>query len=574
MKIRKCLHIIVSLLLVVSLAIPAYAVGEVKDNEVIFGEAGNPILEISESEKIDNWLGSRPNAEKVYIPKVSKICAAEEHEAAKGTTVSKDLAYYIARETIREVGQQDGFVCWQKADLSDPITIQNTSGETACYLFSIIYNGKVVGEIAASAVKSEAPVIYFTFSNPISVKAKSKGAVRFVEGSGFVSSRNGKSYYFGTEIEADLNAVVQRAQEDISAVNSQWEKSVAALKNNTTMLYDVAVSSASIPSSLNITTVQDYTWYQNCGSTAATMVIDWYGRYKDPQLLLTSRPHSNSVNSRLLQAGYFGSDGPTYTEWINGMKTYLQNNSSCTVSVTGVDHGNNSTTWTNYKNHIGVTGEPDIVRIRYLSNGQYVGHAMAGVGYTGNYYRVRDTWTEDGIITDQFFYNSSSYSFSCILINVGTSSWRTTTLRSGSTGVNVRRLETMLYNLYYNPGTIDGTFDANTEAAVRAFQSDVGLTVDGIVGTNTYSALVSAHRFSMQSRILSIGCEGDDVAELQKRLNRFRKYGGAQYSSMPVIAEDGVFGSGTQSAVIAFQQASGLTADGIVGSNTYGALLN
>ena len=132
----------------------------------------------------------------------------------------------------------------------------------------------------------------------------------------------------------------------------------------------------------------------------------------------------------------------------------------------------------------------------------------------------------------------------------------------------------MLYNLYYNPGTINTVFDSSTVAAVKAFQSDMGLSPDGIVGTNTYSALVNAHRFSLQSRVLSIGCSGDDVAELQRRLNRFRQYGGSQYSTIPSVAVDGAFGLGTRSAVITFQQISGLTADGIVGANTYNALLN
>lgn len=42
-----------------------------------------------------------------------------------------------------------------------------------------------------------------------------------------------------------------------------------------------------------------------------------------------------------------------------------------------------------------------------------------------------------------------------------------------------------------SPGTIDGVFGANTNSAVRCFQSHTGLSVDGIVGPNTWSKLQS-----------------------------------------------------------------------------------
>lgn len=575
-KVKRTLSLILSLLLVASLSIPTYATGisqpEIPDSIRV----GNPIETISEAERIESWLYMRPMGEPVYSPVTSKDSVTTQFNAEKSNGVPRDLAYYIAIQTIKEVGKEDNFNFWVDANLSAPVTVQNLDGVAACYLFQIVYNGKSVGEIAASATIDEAPILYFTYNNFVSSKIKAGQKVYYVEGNGFAEDRNGILFYCGTnyQVNKNMDVVSNKNEDDMDSISKQWTEAVFALKNDSTMLFDVSSTTKSVPSSVNITSVQDYTWYQNCGSTAATMVIDWYGRYKDPQLLLTSRPHSNSVNSRLLTSSYFGSDGPTYSEWVNGLKNYLQNYSSCTVTVSGVDHGNNSTTWTSYKNHIGVTGEPDIVRMRYTSGGELVGHAMAGVGYTGSYYRVRDTWTEDGIITDTYYYNSSSYSFSCILINVATSTWRTSNLQLGSNGVNVRRLETMLYNLYYNPGTINTVFDSSTVAAVKAFQSDMGLSSDGIVGTSTYSALVNAHRFSLQSRVLSIGCSGDDVAELQRRLNRFRQYGGSQYSTIPSVAVDGAFGSGTRSAVITFQQISGLTADGVVGANTYNALLN
>lgn len=123
----------------------------------------------------------------------------------------------------------------------------------------------------------------------------------------------------------------------------------------------------------------------------------------------------------------------------------------------------------------------------------------------------------------------------------------------------------MLCTLWYNPGTINTTFDSSTRAAVIAFQRDFGLTADGIVGTNTYNKLVAAHRFSAMSRTLRQGKYGDDVAQLQARLKDFTYYSGAI---------DGGFGSNTYNAVVQFQQAYGLTPDGVVGSATYDKLIN
>jgi N-acetyl-anhydromuramyl-L-alanine amidase AmpD len=57
---------------------------------------------------------------------------------------------------------------------------------------------------------------------------------------------------------------------------------------------------------------------------------------------------------------------------------------------------------------------------------------------------------------------------------------------------------------------------------------------------------------------LKIGSNGSDVIELQKMLNELG------YS----LSTDGIFGKGTQSAVIDFQQKKGLAADGIVGPRT------
>lgn len=71
-----------------------------------------------------------------------------------------------------------------------------------------------------------------------------------------------------------------------------------------------------------------------------------------------------------------------------------------------------------------------------------------------------------------------------------------------------------------------------------------------------YTAVVTA-------AVLKTGSSGGEVKEVQRRLKLWGYYNGAV---------DGKFGSGTKSAVIAFQKKNGLTADGVVGKSTYKAL--
>ncbi len=66
------------------------------------------------------------------------------------------------------------------------------------------------------------------------------------------------------------------------------------------------------------------------------------------------------------------------------------------------------------------------------------------------------------------------------------------TLRSGSKGDEVKKLQNALNAQGYDCGAADGIFGAKTEAAVRNFQSDHSLTVDGIAGKATQAALYAA----------------------------------------------------------------------------------
>ena len=67
-----------------------------------------------------------------------------------------------------------------------------------------------------------------------------------------------------------------------------------------------------------------------------------------------------------------------------------------------------------------------------------------------------------------------------------------TVLKNGSRGSAVTELQTLLNKLGFDCGKVDGIFGAKTEAAVRAFQTAKGLTVDGKAGEATQNALAIA----------------------------------------------------------------------------------
>lgn len=65
-------------------------------------------------------------------------------------------------------------------------------------------------------------------------------------------------------------------------------------------------------------------------------------------------------------------------------------------------------------------------------------------------------------------------------------------LKKGSTGSDVRELQTKLNSLGFDCGKVDGIFGTNTLAAVKRFQQAKKIAVDGIVGKNTYAKLAEA----------------------------------------------------------------------------------
>lgn len=109
-------------------------------------------------------------------------------------------------------------------------------------------------------------------------------------------------------------------------------------------------------------------------------------------------------------------------------------------------------------------------------------------------------------------------------------------------------------------------FDAELDRAVRLFQQERGIGVDGIVGTQTFRRLEEA-RWRLGDRVLSFLpghlLVGDDVLALQERLT------GLGFSPG---RPDGIFGRLTDHAVREFQLNTGLPTDGTAGPETFRAM--
>ena len=156
----------------------------------------------------------------------------------------------------------------------------------------------------------------------------------------------------------------------------------------------------------------------------------------------------------------------------------------------------------------------------------------------------------------------------------------TVTLREGDEGENVYILQAYLFELGYYTGRIDGRFSAETTEAVKAFQRANGLTADGIAGKGTQSKLTSGSAIPAgnanengqesgtppQTSELTTLRRGDKSAQVMVMQQYLMELG--YLSTQP----DGQFGAGTERAVKLFQEANGLTADGVAGKGTLSIL--
>ncbi len=156
------------------------------------------------------------------------------------------------------------------------------------------------------------------------------------------------------------------------------------------------------------------------------------------------------------------------------------------------------------------------------------------------------------------------------------------TIRFRDKSNNVLILQTALQQLGYYEGKLDGIFGKGTLKAVKAFQKDQYMTVDGLAGWATQAKLTSLTGATFEEteedkvempvkpttifggdyRTMQFGTAGDRVRILQRALLALGF----------TTKVDGSFGSDTHAAVKAFQKIVGLTQDGKAGKKTLAKL--
>lgn len=159
--------------------------------------------------------------------------------------------------------------------------------------------------------------------------------------------------------------------------------------------------------------------------------------------------------------------------------------------------------------------------------------------------------------------------------------WPGTVLRRGSTGSSVEQVQFWLSDLAQFDSslvrvTVDGSYGATTERAVRAFQQKQSLMVDGVVGQRTWNTLYAAW-VDAQSDLGGTAWPGTALrrgaAGMEVRLVQFwLRLAADNYSALRTVTVDGSYGAATVSAVEAFQTLFGLTSDGVVGRSTWNKL--
>ncbi len=533
---------------------------------------------------IDYWYENLPTYYGHTIAKGINAKAIKNMDSENDAIdISKSIASIQMLRLAR--GSDSYFGYWQNANLTEAISIYNLDDSLFGFAYGVVdTDNKIVGYLVTGVNEDSPPVLEYSYDPSRFLLMENASKVYFNPHTGILLENNSELHCITGDITysaSERNAIQNAANTstDFTAIRQEWqqftayaniaEETQAIKSSNSTVLY----SNVATPTASNTATqtrlamdTSDHTWLTICSYTTLSMYFDAIGRRVEPALLGTIRPHSIALNQTLHNRygcnPSFADIADIALDWANTQKL----TSSLSFSNYLISSSNYNC-WTKHKTQID-KNIPTMVGYVTASSA----HIMMGIGYTSdNYYIVRDTWTNDGApMNSTFYYNSNGYTFLLLGLDYTNSDpstgWCNLTLRKGDSNFNVRRLKIMLSLLYYNPGSVtSNVFDDQTEVAVKKFQADWGLTVDGVVGFDTYTRLKNMHIMNYDQhtgnwRIMAHGISGDDVAQLQIRLYR-----------MGYLNDtcDGVFGTNTENALKQFQAAKGLTADGIAGAATF-----
>lgn len=161
-------------------------------------------------------------------------------------------------------------------------------------------------------------------------------------------------------------------------------------------------------------------------------------------------------------------------------------------------------------------------------------------------------------------------------------------------------LQSKLNQCNYNCGNVDNIYGYNTHNALGKFQAENGLTKDYLAGKNTFATLDKLITNGSNNWVLRLQRELNIQGFKDRNNNRLVEdglVGQLTLSACPVVKKgakgnitkliqekltilgyhssgaDGIFGNGTESSVKDFQKSQSLSADGIIGRNTWARLL-
>ena len=355
------------------------------------------------------------------------------------------------------------------------------------------------------------------------------------------------------------------------------------------MVFAVPVASAASYSKVYGQT-QDKVRVRESASTNATIIDNIV---KDACIYITSSKTSGS--NMFVQVKYRASDGSTATGWVcqsDGRNTYVKvlstDQAKSKFKVSSGDLPSKAVGTFTAAERKASAANSDTTYIRENSSGATVSKVqteLKALGYysgkvTGNAgpktvaaiksFQGKNGLTADGIAGPQTIakidaaYEAKGGSSS----GSGSSA---SGLKLNSKGTDVRNLQQDLTTLGYYWAEITGNFGERTEAAVKRFQEENGLTADGVAGTKTLNAIAAAvarkggtpASGGNAGTTLKLNSQGTKVSQLQTDLKQLGYY----YADIT-----GNFGERTEAAVKAFQKAKSLTADGIAGTKTLNAI--